>query len=236
MKEDKDKRGEANPAAEGRTKLSHEGTVEHLKSGYENSQSVVRFLDTKAAAIIGGVPVLLGIVAALLNWLNSNLISDHFESTKNAGVIAIFFLVLSALLLILIASKAIYEAFSAVTPRNTGESEPSVIFPFNTPGFETRLETFTTKSAKECDVIEDYKRQIIRMGEIVEEKIKHTSNAIRFTRYLLIASASIVSVAILLSGYSTISASECCSMRCETKLNLRHQPATCNDNLIKPTE
>lgn len=236
MKEDKDKRGEANPAAEGRTKLSHEGTVEHLKSGYENSQSVVRFLDTKAAAIIGGVPVLLGIVAALLNWLNSNLIIDQFAPAQNAGQATTVFLVISALLLIFIASRAIFEAFSAVTPRNIGNFEPSVIFPFNSSGFGTRLETFTTSSATELDVVLDYKCQILRMGEIVEEKIKHTSNAIRFTRYLLIASASIVSVAILLGGYSTISPTDCCSMRCETKLNLPHQPATCDDNLIKPTE
>ena len=40
--------------------LKFEQVVQHFAAGYENSQSVVRFLETKAAAVLGGVPVILG--------------------------------------------------------------------------------------------------------------------------------------------------------------------------------
>jgi hypothetical protein len=53
----------------------------HLKAGYDNSQAVVRFLDTKASAVVGAVPIVVGALAALMNVVKDwGMVSAAMES------------------------------------------------------------------------------------------------------------------------------------------------------------
>lgn len=211
MNENNDAGSEKTTKQNSHQPLSSDQINAHLSASYNNSQSTVRFLDTKAAAIIGCVPVLLGIIAALFNWLKNHYIHGKVECTTSQDITVLLYLGVSALVLIYISSRAVHEAFSALTPRDTGNAEPSVLFPFNGPGFKSRLELFTHNSATETDICYDYHRQILRMGEIVEQKIKHTSRAIRRTQHLLIAAVICVSIAIVFVGCNALSATPVCS-------------------------
>ena len=160
--------------------LSFEQTLSHLAAGYENSQNVVRFLDTKAAAVVGGVPVFLGVCAAVFKWVHE---AGFIEIGANAGGLQWIFVGTSFLILAL-ALISLRAAFRALLPRDPGTTEPSVVFPYNSEKFMHRIGVFVNGATK-SDVIEDYRRQITRMSEIVEIKLVHVKCSIRFVKHLL---------------------------------------------------
>lgn len=166
--------------------------VAHLKAGYDNSQATVRFLDTKASAVIAVIPIVIAALAGIFglakDWVRwrDALASNHtylmwvLVAVTSAGAIT----------LVLLGKAAIWHAFNGITPRDTGKAKPSVIFPYAatyplpTPddSFASRV-AFIKSDGKESDILEDYERQIVRMSEIVQSKINSVNVAVKFLKY-----------------------------------------------------
>ncbi|MBE02058.1 MAG: hypothetical protein CL958_03045 [Euryarchaeota archaeon] len=181
----------------GANSLDFESRVGHLRAGYENSQAAVRFLDTKAAAVVGGIPVILGIFTTVFKWaLDAELGASIFSCVVGLVISVIF-----SLTMLLLAWLSLHSAFQALSPRNTGEAQPSVLFPYRSSGFGQRLSFFTDGKASEETVVEDYHRQITRMSEIVEAKMDRVKSAIRYLQCLLCVGISAVAVLALVAAF-----------------------------------
>lgn len=185
--------GVIDPAA-----LTFEQRVRHFEAGYANSQAVVRFLDQKAAAVIGVVPIVLGALAAFANWSN-----DTFKWSGAAAALPFWakFVLLGILLiagavLLYFSWRALAAAFAAISPQNIGKSLPSLLFPFGAAGaaaesLRERVQIYV-KGGSTDDVVECYRRQMIRMGEIVAQKMQHTQDAVSHLKGLFVSAAAVL--------------------------------------------
>jgi uncharacterized membrane protein len=172
--------------------LKYEQRITHLQTGESNSQSVARFIDSKAAVTVGVVPVLLGIIAAATNWI------VQFECWQwiASGLGMCFtlpvamLLVVVSLLLLIFSCQTIYYAFRAITPRTPSSTRRCVLFPYTRSGeddFEQQLELFLDEPC-EKDVFEDYRRQLKNMSVIVERKIHYVDKSIANLQRLVYSS------------------------------------------------
>lgn len=181
--------------------LEYDEVIAHLAAGYANSQSVVRFLDTKAAAVVGVVPILLAILAAVFKWLQDSIDwQTTFETMWPcpAWVLGVAFFVL-ALLLLTFAWLSVKSAFNAILPRPPGKTKASVLFPYDSPDFGDRIDLFVGKPTQ-SDAFEDYKRQITRMSQITAIKVKHLDCAISWLKWMVFVAATSLGVMVVLSA------------------------------------
>jgi hypothetical protein len=191
-------------------KIPDDGSVEsmefgdrlaHLKSGYDNSQSVVRFLDTKASAVIAAIPVVIAALTALFSvvkdWGNWEKAFASEHACALWTVITVTSIAIAALLLT--AILAIVSAFKAITPRDTGKAKPSVLFPFETAygsptpddSYAARV-AFFKEQAKRPDVLEDYERQLVRMSQIVAQKLSCVNDAVGHLKQFFMAAVCLL--------------------------------------------
>ena len=198
MADKKDEHASNNEAHD--SHLTFEERIAHLATAYSNSQSVVRFLDTKAAAVLGGVPVLVGILAAVFGWFKE---SSQWRAVLDLvpNWIPITFATVIFGLLLLFTWRTMKAAFAAIQPREPDKTLPSVLFPFAADGFETRLSVFTHEP-KRSDAIEDYRRQIVRMSRIVASKSADVKRAIRRLTHLLVLSFAALVAMLLIEALS----------------------------------
>lgn len=162
--------------------LTFEEQISHLDAGYRNSQSVVRFLDTKAAATIGAVPVLLGMLSAVFAWLHDE---DHWGALLDEIGVCVPLMLGVAIVSVLIvfAFMTVRAAFDVIAPRDAGNGTASVLFPQKSPEFESRLASLADLPSQR-DVIEDYRRQITRMSGIVSTKMKYARQSMCYLKGL----------------------------------------------------
>jgi hypothetical protein len=193
---------------EGGRELSFHERVEHLKSGYDNSQAVVRFLDAKASAVIAAIPVVIAALAALFSiikeWVRWK---EAFASTGATWLwtVAVLCGVAGAILLV-VAVLAITAAFSAIKPRDPGTAKPSMLFPFAatyqlpTPddSFASRMLFFKT-NADRSHVLEDYERQMVRMSEIVATKLACVNQSVEYLKAFFVVAAALLALLLLLT-------------------------------------
>lgn len=164
-----------------------EQRIVHCKAGYENSQAVVRFLDAKASAVVGVIPIVIAALAGLVglsrDWVDWRAAFD----SPNACVlwVAIVVALLLAIALFVFAILAVVSAFGAISPRPPANAKPSVLFPFDMTyghpppddSYAARLR-FLRELGSHADFLEDYERQLLRMSQIVAEKMRHVQCAI----------------------------------------------------------
>jgi hypothetical protein len=182
-------------------RLSFQDRVAHLKSGYDNSQSVARFLDTKASAVIAAIPIVVALFTLLVNVVKDAAQWRQAFASPIALLLYIFvaLLVASVIALLEAAGQAIAAAFRAITPRTSGKTKPSVLFPCEEKfdgsppddTFASRV-AFLIHEAKENDVFEDYERQIIRMSEIVAQKFGCVNEAIEHLKRFFICAVFVL--------------------------------------------
>lgn len=163
--------------------LSFEDQIMHLDRGYSNSQSVVRFLDTKAAAVIGAIPILITVAGLSFTFLKSTGYAAKITCVYG-DCFPLLLCVVAAYFIILYVWKMIGSAFSAISPRDTDGAAPSVLFPFPHDDFAHRVNLFCTKPSQK-DALEDYKRQLNQMGNLVGVKLEKTQLAIQYLKKLL---------------------------------------------------
>lgn len=191
--------------------LSHENRVKHLAAGYSNSQSVVRFLDTKATAVVGIVPIILGALAGITSWILGdadwlNYMWDA-EWSNCYWVVHVLLVVGTLLLCIVTAVGAVWKAMHALSPRDNGKARPSILFPYipyrkhsdgvgGTHPFLQRVDLFVSEVSQK-DELDDYRSQLIRMGEIVAEKHSAVQHSICWLSRLLVGA---LTYCVLLAG------------------------------------
>ena len=179
--------------------MSFEERIVHLSTGYENSQSLVRFLDTKAIAVLGVVPIVLGVLGALFKWQHEMVSLDQLCNVVGLTmtVMILIVMLLLALFLLFLSCRTVHCVFSAVNPRGQGKAKPAVLFPAQGKEFLARLKLFTELPIQN-DAIEDYERQLSRMGEIVAVKFQKVGEAIRCLMHLFIWAGIAVAVMLML--------------------------------------
>lgn len=185
----------SNPSSENerdsrQAQMSFDEQVAHLSAGYANSQSVVRFLDTKAVAVLGVVPVVLGVLGAFFKWQLDvvPIIQMREEIGLCASIIACALILGLSIVLLALAWQTVHCVFGAILPRTPGDAKPSILFPYRAAGFEERLSQFLASPTQQ-DALDDYHRQLNRMGVIVAIKIERVSQAIRNLKCLFLFSA-----------------------------------------------
>ena len=179
--------------------LSFDQRVQHFAAGYENAQAVVRFLDTKASAVIGSVPLILALLSGLFAWLEDHRDNQSILDCAGAIVsVALWSVIAVAVVWLLVESVlAVFSAFRAINPQKPHESRPSLLFPYaddptsgNVEGhdsnYDARLAYFVD-GVCQADVLEDYRRQHSRMAEIIARKIEHLSVAVSSVKRLFLA-------------------------------------------------
>ena len=183
---------EANGSGEDVELLDHERRVAHFRAGYENSQAVVRFLDTKATAAVGIVPVTLAAVSGVAKWIVSE---GKWVGESGAShlwiIIATVALALIGMAFVALAIRTLWCAFGALLPKAPGGTQPSLLFPYQAPEFVDRVELFMRGGAHQ-DEVEDYRRQVVRMGQIAKAKLIAVQNAFKVLRWLLIVGVAFI--------------------------------------------
>jgi hypothetical protein len=193
--------------------LSYEERVQHFTAGYDNSQSIARFLDAKASAVIGIIPVVLGLSIGVLNWLGPLLGYQDYKDVIGMGL-PIFIWPLCVATFAWLgfeAFTAVRSAFNAISPR-VKIAPPSVLFPYRYEGedaddtieerdtsYRSRVRYFT-RDAKQSDAIEDHRRQLVQMSMIVRAKIDDVKSAVTHLKRTLLAASVFVGLLLVYSG------------------------------------
>lgn len=195
--------------------LDYQERIAHLKSGYDNTQSVVRFLDTKASAVVAGATAVFGLNVALAKWLFSFLPAYLEKVSHWCG----FWLLPPLLMIIAIGFisynlyHALRHAYLTLVPRDTGGSEPSALFPMiptvgankkplsegeklNATKQEARIELYGL-NCNQADAIKDYTEQLKQMGRIISVKLKHCKLSIEYLFPFIVSSAVLALFSVL---------------------------------------
>lgn len=196
--------------------LTYQERIDHLKAGYDNTQSVVRFLDTKASATVAGLTAVFGLNVAIGNWLlpllpNYIKTINHWGGLWNKLPLALFIV---ALLLIIIAWLTLWNAYKTLTPSPPKDPKPSALFPYIPSGTLSEQDesiaaaelarlTLYAKNATTKDSIEDYIEQLRQMGMINKQKIDHCKLAIRWL-FIFMAGSVIYAICCLTSYYPAL--------------------------------
>jgi len=206
---DTDENDKRNEDAPGKP-LSFNDTVEHLSAGYANSQATVRFLDTKASAVVGIVPVVMGLLFVAVRWLTGLTPTTTATEIFGVRVVVIWFVASGFVVVAMLVAgaMALAGAFKCLIPRKPRDSKSSVLFPHRvsdtTEGADTmadRIRLFTGQPEKR-DLLDDYEWQLDRMATIVGQKMSAVQSAVRCIRSFLVL-AAVVAGFILAYGAAT---------------------------------
>lgn len=163
--------------------LSFEETRCQMAAGFENTQRVVQFMDTKAAAIVGlclGIFYVVGqVVLTLHERLGEGMLS--LESQNYQPILWLFAgLIVSVGV---VGFLCLYYAFKTVRPNSLPKAEhfttlfPVVDQPWNDKHAIEHLTKVVTGDHRVL-VLNEYKQQLLAMGGLVYSKIKFLRKAI----------------------------------------------------------
>lgn len=193
--------------------LQFKERIEHFAVGYNNSQAVVRFLDTKASAVVASVPVVIGALSALFALIKDWARWDKAFASHHAWMIWIALPIVGyfALALLRKAIAAVNAAFDAITPRKPLDAKPSVIFPYAQSyeqagadqSFVSRAH-FLRSGAKKSDALDDWERQTVRMSQLVKEKLDCVNLSVRELKLFFVEAlrllAALIAITVLCAG------------------------------------
>ncbi|MDP0492237.1 MAG: hypothetical protein Q7Q71_14400 [Verrucomicrobiota bacterium JB023] len=173
--------------------LSTSQRIEHLKAGYQNSQSVARFIDTKIGALMAGLAALVGLMFAQGKAVVESL--PYFLKTviswEGCWCCVPLLFIIASVAVIASGGYVFWSSIEALSPRNPGRSKPSAIFPY----LDKKNEELHNSEKERIDLfrdggewkhaIEDWSNQLERMGEINCEKIMNCQKAFNGFRFFL---------------------------------------------------
>ncbi len=198
---------------EGIGRLDFYETVEHFQKGYENAQATTRFMDTKASAVIAVVPVIIAALIQSFAWFKGWVYWSQTVDVVGAWVPSIiwFYILIYGVWIVFSVWMTLTNAFCALLPRDTGDSGSSILFPFNLNVFvrskknvndmAARINLFV-EGATRADVHSDYKRQLLRMSDIVAIKMSCVQRSVRHLQLLLKLSLIFVVLLVIQVFYS----------------------------------
>jgi hypothetical protein len=164
-------------------KLSFEATIAQLSRGYENTQRVIQFMDAKAGAVIAlclAIFVLTGkLVVGVHDRLGEGMLTSHqapvsfmiWGMTGLVGAVGITGFI------------SLHFAFKAVRPSGLPQPEHfSTLFPAaKQPWSNPRLTAYMDRVVSGEDqhfVLDEFRRQLLAVGDIVFRKIEALKTAI----------------------------------------------------------
>lgn len=182
-------------------------TLEHAKAGYANAQEVIRFIDTKAGAVIGLATLTMGVPVVTFQWLASqNGWSDfsfhaltrqsHWPCTV-AAIAGGFGMIFGVL--VIISALLVLRARSPFK-----KSHITVLFPmYDAKTHITRAHRVFSKirsGMSRKEVAREYEMQIRRVGAILDEKACRLNIATKWYTAQLVAYG--IAAISLLAAYS----------------------------------
>lgn len=164
-------------------KLSFEATIAQLSRGYENTQRVIQFMDAKAGAIVAlclAIFVLTGkLVVGVHDRLGEGMLTSHqapvsFMIWGMTGLVAAVGIT---------GFASLHYAFRAVRPNGLPEPKHfSTLFPAaREPWTNADLTAYMDNVVAGQDqhfVLDEFRRQLLAVGDIVYRKIEALKTAI----------------------------------------------------------
>jgi hypothetical protein len=158
-----------------------EETLNHAKTGYQNAQDVIKFVDTKTAFITGLSTVLGGFLLIVLKWsveLDGASQPNLWQVTSAHRCIAagFYFLVATSLgSAVVCLCSAVWSVIARARPRHL-ENAFTILFPSYTRRdsanacrvFEQKL-----RGMSSVEIIKEYEDQLRIVGMILGRKLKH---------------------------------------------------------------
>lgn len=190
---------------ESKTPLAN--SLEAAKSGYQNAQEVVRFIDTKVGVALALLVFLIPAPLAFVGWQfgleksTSGMIWSGFDqSTVRLFLVSVGFLSLFGGGITSIIS--LIYGLNCVSPRRPkshgknglfhNEWKPNVIFPmYAVKDFEAARKHFSSllNGWDEAKILADYSDQLLEIGRILDEKLMCMRNCLSWlTRTLILYS------------------------------------------------
>lgn len=154
-------------------------TLEHVKAGYTHTQEVIRFIDTKAGALLGLAAIITFFPLYLIQWL-----LDHPEGMKICLSLAENWAKASyGIWVCFVAGLAcgiisVWLTVDCVIPRGRGNAKATVLFPVTFDPTEVALlgrklrQGFTPNG-----ILDEYETQLTRSGYILGAKIRKLNRA-----------------------------------------------------------
>jgi hypothetical protein len=169
-------------------------TIAHAKAGYANAQEVIRFLDTKAGALVGVVSLAIGLPLLVGQWWLAVPDTSPFSVrglTRNAPLCCDVAIVLT------LAGVAAGTAGVLALLRGLNARHPfrragvSVLFPSFDPAKRTRSahRSFARlrRGLSFNEISGDYEMQLRRIGAILHEKTDCLRWAVNFLEFQLVS-------------------------------------------------
>jgi|GEM_PF-4826652 len=178
--------------------VSIEILTSHLGRSLDNAQSTIRFLDTKAGAILALIPVAGSIFALLLRNDAADIgliewfikLDRELGALRMVGYLVMLAVVFSQLYLTMIS------ALRALSPQGIGDAKCSVLFAHDHPSFPSRLRMLCHKPFRH-DLLDDYRYQLARLSTILAKKMENVDKAIGHARQFGFSLAALVACSAL---------------------------------------
>lgn len=166
-------------------KLSFDATVAQMSRGYENTQRVIQFMDAKAGAVVAlslGIFVLTGkLVVGVYDRLGDGMLNTHQSPVcfmiwgMAAMVVGVGFT----------GFVCLHFAFKSVKPNGLPKPEHfTTLFPAGKePWANPDLVVYVDKvviGENQYFILDEFRRQLFAVGDIVYRKIEGLKTAIRF--------------------------------------------------------
>jgi hypothetical protein len=166
------------------SRLTFEETVAQMQRGYENTQRVVQFMDTKAAAVTAFSLAIFAFVGKIVAWLY-DVSGPEMQATKLFTQCWLFYLLAVLLFAQLVAGfRCLDRTFKAVRPNKLPRPEhftslfPAIENAWQRPEAVNYLNRLVSGETKEF-VLGEFKKQLLAMGGIIYLKIKCLQQSIR---------------------------------------------------------
>ena len=148
-------------------KIDYNELINHLKEGYQNAQSTIRFIDTKTS-------IILGLSSTSITLILSNFLSNSVTITNmqvaNISPLKIFIVIL----FIISALCCFISCLLSLIPRKPTKTHISILFPYfslkKSDKTLSYIEPFCSDFNNE-KIVKEYKEQILMVGDIVVKKI-----------------------------------------------------------------
>ncbi len=188
------------------TKLEYQERIDHLKAGYDNTQNVVRFLDTKASAVVAGATAVFGLNVALIKWFFS-FVHSYYEKVEHwcdFWFAPLWLMLVPAGFMSYYLFRALRHAYLTLIPRDTGSSKPSALFPMiptvdegsKQDATSARIELYGS-NCTHANAIQDYTEQLKQMGRIVFNKMTHCKLSVIYLFRFIVSSGLFALLAVL---------------------------------------
>jgi hypothetical protein len=159
----------------------------HAKEGYMNAQAVIRFIDTKCSVVTGLVTLSLGIPWVVVRWLAEQKPGDLLN-LQDITARSPFYCTVALALVVLGGGAGLLSLVNALNGlqarRPAAKGRVTILFPMydkNKQGSAARRSISRLgRGLNTREILREYQRQLLRVGQILHEKIDHLRRAVRY--------------------------------------------------------